>query len=187
MKYPGRRGQRLADSPATPPSRAAIRCSRTLAAPERDICQAASPYRRWGIPTFPTTASSCRTDWSPTSVNTSTWFGTNAYNALVPALTCDPRKNAATTRQSDMRFNPNCFTTPAYRSAGPTYHALYAERPTTGTAIWASTRTSTSPRASSIQIQGLGDELAQPSARAVWTGRQQRSYELRSTSMLPAR
>ena len=48
------------------------------------------------------------------SVNTSTWFGTNAYNDLVPALTCDPRKGIA----KGYYFNPTCFTTPAYGQQG---------------------------------------------------------------------
>ncbi len=50
-----------------------------------------------------------------TSVNTSTWFGTNAFNVLVPAVTCNPTRNLA----KGQRFNPNCFTTPAYGTQGP--------------------------------------------------------------------
>ena len=48
-------------------------------------------------------------------VSPSTWFGTNAINVLIPALTCDPTKNLA----KGQRFNPNCFTTPAYGTQGP--------------------------------------------------------------------
>jgi hypothetical protein len=51
-----------------------------------------------------------------TSVNTSTWFGSNAYNVLIPALTCDPLKGL----KSGQKFNPDCFTTPAYGQQGPT-------------------------------------------------------------------
>ncbi len=50
------------------------------------------------------------------NINTSTWFGSNAYNVLVPAVTCNPTKNL----QKGQRFNPNCFTTPAYGQQGPT-------------------------------------------------------------------
>ena len=48
-------------------------------------------------------------------VNTSTWFGSNAYNVLIPAVSCDPTKNLA----KGQRFNPNCLTTPAYGQQGP--------------------------------------------------------------------
>jgi hypothetical protein len=50
-----------------------------------------------------------------TSISTSTYFGTNV-GVLVPALTCDPRKGL----KSGQRFNPNCFTTPAIGTNGPT-------------------------------------------------------------------
>ncbi len=50
------------------------------------------------------------------AVTPSTWFGSNAYNLLIPALTCDPRKGFHLTGQ---RFNPACFTTPAYGTQGP--------------------------------------------------------------------
>ncbi len=59
-----------------------------------------------------------------TSVNTSTWFGSNAYNDLIPALTCNPlsglHKVASGDGKQGMRFNPACFTTPAYGQQGPT-------------------------------------------------------------------
>lgn len=48
------------------------------------------------------------------SVNSSTWLGTYAYNALVPALTCNPSKNL----HGGQYFNPSCFTTPAYGHQG---------------------------------------------------------------------
>ncbi len=50
-------------------------------------------------------------------VNPSTWFGTGSYNVLVPALTCDPRKGLHLNGQ---RFNPACFTIPAYGQQGAT-------------------------------------------------------------------
>lgn len=49
-----------------------------------------------------------------TSINGSTWFGSSAVT-LLPALTCDPTKNLA----KGQRFNPQCFTTPAYGTQGP--------------------------------------------------------------------
>jgi hypothetical protein len=50
------------------------------------------------------------------SVNPSTWFGSNAYNVLIPALSCNPLKGLTLKGQ---RFNPACFTTPAYGQQGP--------------------------------------------------------------------
>ena len=59
-----------------------------------------------------------------TSISTSTYFGSNAYNVLVPAVTCDPRsgikKVATESGHQGMRFNPACFTTPAVGTQGPT-------------------------------------------------------------------
>lgn len=49
-----------------------------------------------------------------TSVNTSTWFGSDAYKSLVPALTCNPLSGL----HKGQRFNPACFTTPAYGQQG---------------------------------------------------------------------
>lgn len=50
-----------------------------------------------------------------TSINPSTWFGSNAYNVLIPALTCNPTKGL----KKGQYFNPSCFTTPAYGTQGP--------------------------------------------------------------------
>ena len=50
------------------------------------------------------------------SVNTSTWFGSNAYNVLIPALSCNPLTGLTLKGQ---RFNPACFSTPAYGQQGP--------------------------------------------------------------------
>ncbi|HEY5212801.1 MAG TPA: carboxypeptidase regulatory-like domain-containing protein [Acidobacteriaceae bacterium] len=49
-----------------------------------------------------------------TSINPSSYFGTDAYKVLVPALTCDPTKGLA----KGQYFNPKCFTTPAYGTQG---------------------------------------------------------------------
>jgi len=48
-------------------------------------------------------------------INASSWLGSNAYNVLIPALTCDPRKGL---HLSGQRFNPACFTVPAYGTQG---------------------------------------------------------------------
>lgn len=48
------------------------------------------------------------------SINARTWLGSNSYNVLVPALTCDPSKGL----QKGQYFNPKCFTTPAYGQQG---------------------------------------------------------------------
>jgi hypothetical protein len=50
-----------------------------------------------------------------TSISPSSWFGTNAYHFLMPALTCNPAKNLP----SGYYFNPNCFAPPAYGAQGP--------------------------------------------------------------------
>ncbi len=67
-----------------------------------------------------------------TSVSTSTWFGSNAYNVLVPALTCNPLSGLHKVPSGDgkqgMRFNPACFTTPAYGTQGP-YNYPYMRLP----------------------------------------------------------
>jgi hypothetical protein len=48
------------------------------------------------------------------AISPSTWFGTNSINVLVPALSCDPRKN----KIAGAYFNPKCFTIPAYGQQG---------------------------------------------------------------------
>jgi len=54
----------------------------------------------------------------------STYFGTFAYNALVPALTCNPTQNL----HQNQRFNPNCFAPPAYGQQGQ-YNMPYMRAP----------------------------------------------------------
>lgn len=49
-----------------------------------------------------------------TAINPSTYFGTFAYNALVPTFTCDPTKNL----HNGQRFNPACFAPPSYGQQG---------------------------------------------------------------------
>jgi hypothetical protein len=57
-----------------------------------------------------------------TSINPSTWFGSNAYNSIVPALSCNPLAGLHSVSTGDgsqkMRFNPACFTVPAYGQQG---------------------------------------------------------------------
>ncbi len=48
------------------------------------------------------------------NISPSNWLGTNAYPSIVPALTCDPRKNLS----SGQYFNPSCFTAPAFGTQG---------------------------------------------------------------------
>jgi hypothetical protein len=66
-----------------------------------------------------------------TSVSSAVWLGTSAYgsttggvgNLLVPGLSCNPLKGLHKVGSEDgkqgMRFNPACFTTPAYGTQGP--------------------------------------------------------------------
>jgi hypothetical protein len=65
-------------------------------------------------PNLPNNALTLPNGLLATSVNTSSYFGTNAYNVLVPALTCDPTKGLA----KGQYFNPKCFTTPAFGTQG---------------------------------------------------------------------
>jgi hypothetical protein len=63
-----------------------------------------------------------------TSVNQSTWFGTSqnggGYAAMIPLITCDPRKG----KPSGAYFNPNCFGTPALGQLG-TFNWPYIHAP----------------------------------------------------------
>ena len=59
-----------------------------------------------------------------TSVSPSTWFGSSAYNVLVPTTTCNPLAHL----KSGQRFNPACFTTPAYGTQG-NYNGAYMRNP----------------------------------------------------------
>jgi hypothetical protein len=58
------------------------------------------------------------------AINTSTWFGSNAYNVLIPATTCNPGANL----KKGQRFNPACYTIPAYGTQG-TYDGVYLREP----------------------------------------------------------
>jgi len=48
-----------------------------------------------------------------TQPSTSSWFGSNAYNDLLPTLICNPRSHG-----KSQYFNPNCFGMPAYGQQG---------------------------------------------------------------------
>ena len=49
-----------------------------------------------------------------TSISPSVWFGTDAIKAIIPAITCNPTAHL----HQGQRFNPNCFTTPAFGTQG---------------------------------------------------------------------
>jgi hypothetical protein len=49
------------------------------------------------------------------TVNPSVWFGTFAIKDIVPQLICNPTANL----HQGQRFNPACFTAPAYGESGP--------------------------------------------------------------------
>ncbi|HTV16633.1 MAG TPA: carboxypeptidase regulatory-like domain-containing protein [Acidobacteriaceae bacterium] len=57
-------------------------------------------------------------------ISPSTYFGTFAYNALVPAVTCNPLSHL----QAHARFNPSCFSAPAYGQQG-SYNMPYMRGP----------------------------------------------------------
>lgn len=48
------------------------------------------------------------------SVNPDSWFGSNAYHAVLPVVTCNPTAH----RHSGQYFNPSCFAPPAYGQQG---------------------------------------------------------------------
>jgi hypothetical protein len=77
-----------------------------------------------GNPTLPDNSIKLPNGLFSTSVTTSSWFGSNAYNVLIPALSCNPLSGLHSVHTSagsqNMRFNPACFTTPAYGQQGPT-------------------------------------------------------------------
>jgi len=54
----------------------------------------------------------------------STWFGTSAYNDLLPVVTCNPLHGL----HQSQRFNPNCFTAPGYGQQGQ-YQEPYMRSP----------------------------------------------------------
>jgi len=49
-----------------------------------------------------------------TAINTSTWLGSNAYNVLMPVLTCNPGSNL----KPGYFFNPKCFAVAPYGQQG---------------------------------------------------------------------
>jgi hypothetical protein len=81
-----------------------------------------------GAPDLPNNSIPLPNGLVSTSVNESTWLGTNAYGGsggglLLPQLVCDPRHHA-----SGQYFNPGCFQTPAYGTQG-TYIWPYVRNP----------------------------------------------------------
>jgi Carboxypeptidase regulatory-like domain/TonB-dependent Receptor Plug Domain len=81
-----------------------------------------------GAPSLPNEAVQLPNGLVSTSVNPSSWLGTNAYGGsggglLLPQLICDPRHHA-----SGLYFNPNCFAPPAQGTQG-TYVWPYIRNP----------------------------------------------------------
>ncbi len=74
-------------------------------------------------PTLPDNSIKLPNGLVSTSVTPSTWFGSNAYTVLIPALSCNPLKGLHSVQTNDgmqkQRFNPACFTTPAFGQQGP--------------------------------------------------------------------
>jgi hypothetical protein len=66
-----------------------------------------------GAPDLPNNAIQLPNGLYANGISPSTWFGSNAYQVLLPVVTCDPRKHA-----SGAYFNPNCFAPPAYGQQG---------------------------------------------------------------------
>ncbi len=71
-----------------------------------------------GAPDLPDNSFLLPNNLRATTVNESSWLGTNAYGGsggglLLPQLVCDPRNHA-----SGQYFNPNCFAPPAYGTQG---------------------------------------------------------------------
>jgi hypothetical protein len=77
-----------------------------------------------GNPTLPDESIALPNGLHATAVTPSTWFGSNAYNVLVPATTCNPGAHL----KSGQLFNPACFTTPAYGTQG-SYNQYYLREP----------------------------------------------------------
>jgi hypothetical protein len=67
-----------------------------------------------GAPDLPNNSFKLPNGLVSTGVSPSTWFGSNAYNLLLPQVVCDPRQN----KPSGAYFNPNCFQMPAYGQQG---------------------------------------------------------------------
>jgi len=77
-----------------------------------------------GMPNLPDNSIALPNGLRTVAVSPSTWFGTSARTVLVPAITCNPLSHLA----KGQRFNPSCFTTPAYGTQGP-YNGYYMRNP----------------------------------------------------------
>jgi hypothetical protein len=75
-------------------------------------------------PTLPDNSITMPNGLKAIGLSPSTYFGTSAYNVLMPALTCNPTANL----HGSQRFNPNCFTAPAYGTQG-SYNMPYMRAP----------------------------------------------------------
>lgn len=67
-----------------------------------------------GLPNLPDNSIHMPNGLVSTNMNAATWFGSDAYHYLLPAIVCDPRKGLS----SGQYFNPNCFAPPAYGQQG---------------------------------------------------------------------
>jgi hypothetical protein len=77
-----------------------------------------------GNPNLPDNSIALPNGLRSTSVTPSTWFGSNAYNVIVPTTTCNPGAHLS----KGQLFNPACFTTPAYGTQG-SYNRYYLREP----------------------------------------------------------
>jgi len=71
-----------------------------------------------GAPDLPDNSVALPNGLRSNQVNAATWYGTDQTGggyeqAILPLVTCDPRKHA-----SGLYFNPNCFTVPAFGQLG---------------------------------------------------------------------
>jgi len=71
-------------------------------------------YPSNGAPDLPDNTITLANGLKSTNVNTSTWFGSNAYNDLMPTLICNPKDHPKTAY-----FNAGCFGMPNYGQQGP--------------------------------------------------------------------
>lgn len=77
-----------------------------------------------GAPDLPNNAILMTNGLYANAMNTSTWFGSNAYQGIEPVVTCDPRKHA-----SGAFFNPNCFAPPSVLGQQGTLNWPYLHLP----------------------------------------------------------
>ena len=122
-----------------------------------------SRFQQSRIPTCRITAICCQMGYARFQ-STHPYGSAQPRIRLIPALTCNPTKNL----HNGQRFNPNCFTTPAYGQQGPTV-LPYMRAPNYGITIWGSTRISLH-REPVYSDPRLCNELAESSSRTIRFG-----------------